>query len=64
MKKLIHNGKIVKATISYSNNKYVTERTVYTDDHGVQYVKVNGNFVDLDYYKNNPDYAFHGYWER
>ena len=61
-KRLIKDGKSIKATISYSNNTYVTERTVYVDENYKQFVVVNGCFVELDYYKTNPDYKFHGYW--
>ena len=62
MTKLVKDGKSIKATISYSNNTYVVERTVYVDEYNKQFVKVNGSFVELDYYKTNPDYKFHGYW--
>lgn len=61
-KKLIKDGKSIKATISYGNNTYVIERTVYVDENYKQFVKVNGTFVELDYYKTNPAYKFHGYW--
>ena len=62
MKKLVKDGKSVKATISYRNNTYVTERTVYVDENFTQFVKVNGDFVELDFYKTNPEFRFHGYW--
>lgn len=62
MQKLVKDGKSIKATISYSNNTYVTERTVYVDDKFNQFVKINGSFVSLDFYKTNPEYKFHGYW--
>ena len=63
MKKLIKNGEVVKATISYRDNTYVIERTVYVNEKGIQYVKINGGFVELSYYKINPNFKFHGYWE-
>lgn len=62
MQKLVKDGKSIKATISYRDNTYVTERTVYVDDKFNQFVKINGSFVELDFYKTNPQYKFHGYW--
>lgn len=62
MQKLVKDGRSIKATISYSNNKYVAERTVYVDEKFNQFVKVNGSFVALDFYKHSPEYKFHGYW--
>ena len=64
MKKLVRDGEIVKATISYSNNTYVTERTVYVDDNSKEFVKNNGAFIPLDHYKTNSDFTFHGYWSK
>lgn len=62
-RKLKRYGKIVKATISYRDNTYVTDRTVYVDDAGIEFVKVNGDYVRLDVYKTKPEFRFHGYWE-
>ena len=62
-RKLMRGGRIVKATISYRNNTYVIDRTVYVDDNRIQHVKVNGNFVKLNFYKTDPEFRFHGYWE-
>ena len=54
----------VKATISYRDNTYVTERTVYVDENGIEYVKVNRDYVRLSFYKTDPNYKFHGYWSK
>lgn len=62
LKKKTWGTEVVKATISYSNNTYVTERTVYIDGNGKEFVRVNGCFVELDYYKKNPMFRFHGYY--
>lgn len=63
MKKLIRNGKSVKATISYRDGSYMIERTVFIDEDFNQFVRVNGSFVELDFYRTNPAYKFHGYWD-
>lgn len=63
MKKLIRNGRSVKATISYRDGSYRIERSVYVDENRTEFVKINGSFVDLDFYRTNPAYKFHGYWD-
>lgn len=63
MKKLIRNGKSVKATISYRDGSYRIERAVFIDEDFNQFVRVNGSFVDLDFYRTNPEFKFHGYWD-
>ena len=63
VKKLVRDGHIVKATVSYANNTYVTDRTVYVDENGNFLIKINHNFVNANYYRHNPQYRFHGYWE-
>lgn len=55
-------NEIVKATVSYGNGSYVIERTVYVNENGIEYIKVNGCFVKLSFYKTNPNYKFHGYY--
>lgn len=61
-KKKMWGNEIVKASISYSNNTYFIERTVYCDESGKEFVKVNGGFVELDTYKHNSNFKFHGYY--
>lgn len=63
MKKLIRNGKSLKATISYRNGSCRIERSVYVEENRTEFVKVNGSFVDLDFYKTNPEFRFQGYWD-
>lgn len=63
MKKLIRNGRIQKATISYRNGSYRIERSVYVDENRTEFVKINGSFVDLDFYRTNPEFRFHGFWD-
>lgn len=63
MKKLIRNGKSVKATISYRDGSYRIERSVYVDENRTEFVRVNGAFVELDWYKGNPEFRFQGYWD-
>ena len=63
MKKLIRNGRSVKATISYRDGSYRIERTVFIDEDFNQFVRVNGSFVELDFYRTNPEFKFHGFWD-
>lgn len=63
MKKLIRNGRNVKATISYRDGSYRIERSVYVDENRTQFVRINGSFVELDWYKTNPEFKFHGFWD-
>lgn len=62
MRKLVRGNCIVKATISYSDNTYAIDRTVYVDEKGEEFIKINGHFTELDFFKKSATFKFHDYW--
>ncbi len=54
-----------KATIVQNRHgsRCFIERRIYADEFGREFVKVNGDWVDLDWYDNSRLYEVHRYEE-
>lgn len=53
-----------KATIiqNIANSHCVIDRRIYEDNLGREFVKVNGDWFELDWYDNDGRYEVERYW--
>lgn len=48
--KLIKGNEIVRVSVHHRNGKYMGDRTVYTNENGLRFIKANGQFIELGWY--------------